>query len=100
EPFPPRPHPSYTAACRSGRPSFVVSVKAAIPAARTRGGRMKYLLTFARDQEQMYQGSEEEMKGAMDAWNAFDKEAVDAGALIACEPLEHPSTATTIRIQE
>jgi hypothetical protein len=61
---------------------------------------MKYLLTFVRDQDKMYADSEEKMKGAMEAWNAFDKEAVDAGALIACEPLEHPREATTIRIQD
>jgi hypothetical protein len=59
---------------------------------------MKYLLTLVRDESEMYQGSEEEMKAALEAWSAFDKEAVEAGALIACEPLEHPSEATTIRI--
>ena len=61
---------------------------------------MKYLLTFARDESKMYQGSEEEMKAAMEAWSAFDREAVEAGAMIACEPLERPDTATTIRIDE
>jgi hypothetical protein len=59
---------------------------------------MKYLLTFVRDKDEMYQGSEEEMKAALDAWSAFDQEAVEAGALIACEPLEHPNEATSIRI--
>jgi hypothetical protein len=59
---------------------------------------MKYMLTFVRDQDKMFSESEEEMRAAMEAWNAFDKEAVDAGALIACEPLELPKTATTIRI--
>jgi hypothetical protein len=61
---------------------------------------MKYLLTFVRDQDRMYEGTEEETRAAMDAWNAFDKEAVDAGALIACEPLEHPKEASTIRIAD
>src|SRR5690349_15718015 len=61
---------------------------------------MKYMLTFLRDQDQMYAEDEEGMKAAMEAWKAFDEAAVDAGALIACEPLEHPSTATTIRIRE
>jgi hypothetical protein len=59
---------------------------------------MKYMLTFVRDQDVMYQATEEEMKAAMDAWNAFDREAIEAGALIANEPLEHPSRARTIRI--
>src|SRR4051794_25284719 len=61
---------------------------------------MKYLLTFVRDQDKMFEATDEEMKAAMEAWNAFDKEAVEAGALIACEPLELPSDTITIRIQE
>jgi hypothetical protein len=61
---------------------------------------MKYLLTFVRDQERMYDATEEEMKQAMDAWNAFDREAIEAGVLIANEPLEHPSEAKTIRIDD
>ena len=59
---------------------------------------MKYLLAFARDQEKMYDASEEEMKQAMEAWNAFDREAIEAGVLIANEPLEHPSGAKTVRV--
>jgi hypothetical protein len=61
---------------------------------------MKYLLTFVRDQDRMYDATEEEMQQAMDAWNAFDKEAIEAGVLIANEPLEPPSGAKTIRITE
>jgi hypothetical protein len=61
---------------------------------------MKYLLTFVRDQDRMYDATEEEMQKVMDAWNAFDREAMEAGALIANEPLEHPSGAKTIRIAE
>jgi hypothetical protein len=45
----------------------------------------------------MYAGTEEEMKVAMEAWTAFDKEAVEAGVLIACEPLNPPSEAKTLR---
>ena len=58
---------------------------------------MKYLLTFVRDQDRMYEGTEEERKAGMDAWNAFNREAIDAGVLIANEALELPSTATTVR---
>jgi hypothetical protein len=61
---------------------------------------MKYLLTFVRDHDEMSPRGPEERKAMIEAWNAFDKEAVDAGALIACEPLEHPSQATTIRVHE
>jgi hypothetical protein len=59
---------------------------------------MKYLLTFVRDQELMYEGTEEEMKAAMEAWNEFDREAIDAGVLIANEALELPKTAKTLRV--
>ena len=61
---------------------------------------MKYLLTFVRDQDQMYEGTEEEMRKGMDAWNAFDREAIEAGVLIANEALELPKTAKTVRIVE
>jgi hypothetical protein len=61
---------------------------------------MKYLLTFVRDQDRMYEGSEEEMREAMDAWNEFNREAIDAGVLIANEALELPKTAKTVRITE
>jgi hypothetical protein len=61
---------------------------------------MKYLLTFIADQSRMKDAVEEEMRNAMDAWNAFDKEAVEAGVLIACEPLEWADDATSIRIDQ
>jgi hypothetical protein len=61
---------------------------------------MKYLLTFIADQSRMKDAVEEEMRTAMDAWNAFDKEAVEAGVLIACEPLEWADDATSIRIDQ
>src|SRR5262245_14747046 len=59
---------------------------------------MKYMLTFVRAQDEMYEATEEEMKAAMEAWTAFDKQAVEAGALIACEPLELPATARTLTL--
>ncbi len=61
---------------------------------------MKYLLAFVRDQDEMYEGTEEEMRRAMDAWNAFDREAIEAGVLIANEALELPKAARTVRIAE
>jgi hypothetical protein len=61
---------------------------------------MKYLLTFVRDQDQMFEANEEEMRKGMEAWNAFDREAIDAGVLIANEALELPRTAKTVRIVE
>jgi hypothetical protein len=61
---------------------------------------MKYLLTFVRDQDQMYEQSEEEMREGMEAWNAFDREAIEAGVLIANEALELPGTAKTVLFAE
>jgi hypothetical protein len=61
---------------------------------------MKYLLTFARDADRMYEGTEEGMKQAMEVWNAFNREAVEAGVMIANEALELPSTAKTLRFAE
>ncbi|MGH2955482.1 MAG: YciI family protein [Solirubrobacterales bacterium] len=59
---------------------------------------MKYLLTFYGHEG--VEPTPEEMKEGMELWNAFENEAVDAGVLIACEPLEGSETATTIRIPE
>jgi hypothetical protein len=61
---------------------------------------MKYLLAFVRDEDQMYEANEEEMRKGMEAWNAFDREAIDAGVLIANEALELPKSAKTVRIVE
>lgn len=59
---------------------------------------MKYLLTFVVEPGGMEDASPEEMREAMEAWSAFDNEALEAGALIACEPLE--PAATTIHLRE
>jgi hypothetical protein len=61
---------------------------------------MKYLLSFVVEEGGMEDASPEEMREAMDRWTAFDREATDKGALIACEPLENSSAATTIHLQE
>ena len=59
---------------------------------------MKYLLTFVRDQDQMYEQNEEAMRQGMEAWNEFNREAMEAGVLVANEALELPNTAKTLRI--
>lgn len=61
---------------------------------------MKYLLTFIRDQDQMFESSEEAMRAGMEAWNEFNREAAEAGVMIANEALELPNTAKTLRITE
>jgi hypothetical protein len=58
---------------------------------------MKYLLTFVVAEGAM-DSSPEEMRDALERWSAFDQEAVDAGAMIACEPLEESSTSRTLRV--
>jgi hypothetical protein len=59
---------------------------------------MKYLLSFIVQERSMENASPEEMKEGMDAWSAFDREATDAGALIACEPVQ--DAETTIKVGE
>jgi hypothetical protein len=61
---------------------------------------LKYLMTFYGKEGDMENSSPEEMKAGVEAWNAFDREATDAGVLIACEPLEPAANATTIRLSE
>jgi hypothetical protein len=61
---------------------------------------MKYLLSFVVEERSMEDASPEEMRDAMERWNAFDREAIERGALIACEPLEDSSAATTVHIRE
>jgi hypothetical protein len=61
---------------------------------------MKYLLAFVRDQDRMYEATEEQMRQEMDAWNAFNREATEAGVMIANEALELPKTARTVRVED
>ncbi len=61
---------------------------------------MKYLLTFYGEEGEMENASPEQLKEGVEHWNAFEREAVDAGVLIACEPLEPGSKSTTIRLSE
>jgi hypothetical protein len=60
---------------------------------------MKYLLVFVRDQDAMY-GTDEDTKAGMDAWNEFNREAREAGVMVANEALELPQTAKTVRVTE
>ena len=61
---------------------------------------MKYLLSFVVDEGAMEDTSPEEMREGLERWSAFDQEATQKGALIACEPLESSSAATTIHVRE
>jgi hypothetical protein len=59
---------------------------------------MKYLMTMIVEEGGMEDTSPEEMKASMDRWQAFNVDAVAAGVLIAGEPLEESSAATTIKV--
>ena len=48
----------------------------------------------------MEDASPEDMKAELDRWEAFGKEASEAGAFVAGDALQESSTATTLRIQE
>ncbi len=61
---------------------------------------MRYLLTFYGEEGAMEDQSPEELKAGMERWRAFDQEALDAGVMIACDPLEMGSSATTIRLDD
>jgi hypothetical protein len=61
---------------------------------------MRYLLSFIVEERAMENASPEEMQEALERWSAFDDEAVARGAMIACEPLESSSVATTIHVRE
>jgi hypothetical protein len=60
---------------------------------------MKYLMTFIVEEGAMENTPPEEMREALERWKAFDDEAVERGAMIACEPLESSSVATTIHVR-
>jgi hypothetical protein len=61
---------------------------------------MKYLLSFIVEEGAMDDASPEEMREGLERWRAFDDEATDKGALIACEPLEGSSVTTTVHVRE
>jgi hypothetical protein len=61
---------------------------------------MKYLLSFIVEERAMENASPEQMQESLERWSAFDDEAVARGAMIACEPLESGSVATTVHVRE
>ena len=58
---------------------------------------MKYLLAFygAERADEMDPSA---FKAAMDRWSAFDGEAYEQGAYVACEALQPTETATTVEV--
>jgi len=60
---------------------------------------MKYLLTFVVDERFAWEATPEEARETIERWSEFDREAVEAGVMIATEALEDSSSATTIAIE-
>jgi hypothetical protein len=61
---------------------------------------MKYLLTFVVDERFAWEATPEQTRETIDRWTAFDREAIEAGAMIATEALEESSSATTLTVKE
>jgi hypothetical protein len=61
---------------------------------------MRYLLLFIVEERTMENASPEQMQESLERWSAFDDEAVARGAMIACEPLESSTIATTVQVRE
>ena len=59
---------------------------------------MKYLLALISEEGGMEDASPEEMKAAMDRWDAYSKEVVNNGVFLAGEGLQPSATASTVRI--
>ena len=58
---------------------------------------MKVLLTLYGD-ETTWEERPEDIGRAMADWQAYDEAARAAGVLVACDGLERPHTATTVRV--
>jgi hypothetical protein len=61
---------------------------------------MKYLLALIANQAGAAERTPEQRQEAMRGWDAYTKEATDAGVYLGGEGLQPPETATTVRIQE
>ena len=59
---------------------------------------MKYLLTLYRDESRFADMSPEEMQQGMQRWDAYTREASEAGVHLGGEGLQPSATATTVRI--
>jgi hypothetical protein len=75
-------------------------VNAAIRAVLDKEEGMKYMLSIIGPEGRWDDVTPEEMKAAMGRWTAFERDAADAGVLIAGEGLQESGTATTVRFRE
>jgi hypothetical protein len=58
---------------------------------------MRYLLTLHIDEAAREEMAPDGLHEGVARWGRFDREAAEAGVLIACEALQPAATATTIR---
>jgi hypothetical protein len=59
---------------------------------------MKYMLLIYRDEAAMQGASEKQMSEVMGAYIAYTKAMRESGALVAGDPLQPSTTATTVRV--
>jgi hypothetical protein len=60
---------------------------------------MRYMFSLISEEGGWQDTSPEDMKVEMDRWEAFGREAVEAGVMVAGDALQESATATTLRIQ-
>jgi hypothetical protein len=61
---------------------------------------MKYLLTLHGDESRYADRTPEQLAEGMKAWDAYTREAIEAGVHLGGEGLQPSATATTVRIDE
>ena len=61
---------------------------------------MKYLLALFGDESRFAELTPEQMGENMKHWDAYTKDAIDAGVHVGGEGLQPSASATTVRIQE
>lgn len=61
---------------------------------------MRYMYNLFSEEGGMEDVSPEDMRAELDRWDAFWKEASEAGVLVGGDALQESATATTLRIQE
>ena len=61
---------------------------------------MRYMFSLFGEEGGWQDASPEDMKTEMDRWEAFGREAVEAGVMVGGDALQESETATTLRIQQ
>jgi hypothetical protein len=61
---------------------------------------MKYTFLLYGDETRWFNATPEELQEVMAAYEAFSREVTEAGALVAGEPLDATSAATTVRVRD